>query len=135
MERILLYYSSNKRSNALESYVIQLRKQGHSMFFLSTCEEGDLHLYLRSLGIESHGLAGGSTFFPLVFFRRFFSLLRFCSVRQITIVHSHLHPTNIVAVIAQFFLKCKVFIFRHHLHHPDESMQLNRNEMFFDRII
>jgi glycosyltransferase involved in cell wall biosynthesis len=28
-----------------------------------------------------------------------------------------------------------VFIFRHHLHHPDEGILLNRNEMVFDRII
>ncbi len=135
MERILLYYSSRKRSNALESYVIQLLKKGHSMYFLTTCAEGDLHQYFRSLGIESQGMAASSTFFPLVFMRRFFSLLRFCSKHHITVVHSHLHPTNIVAVFAQYFLKCKVFIFRHHLHHPDESVQLNRNEKTFDRII
>jgi glycosyltransferase involved in cell wall biosynthesis len=115
--------------------MIQLRKKGHSVYFLSTCEEGDLHQYFRSLGIQSQGLTTGSSFFPIVFLRRFFALLGFCSKHRITIVHSHLHPTNIVAVFAQYWIKSKVFIFRHHLHHPDDSIRLNRNERIFDRII
>jgi len=135
MERILLYYSSNKQSNALESYVIQLKRRGHEMYFLSTCEEGDLHEFFRSVGVPSCGMKSKTGSFPIAFIRRFFSLIVFCYRNRISIVHSHLHPTNIVAVFAQYFLKSKVIVFRHHLHLLMDGARINSNERLFDKII
>jgi glycosyltransferase involved in cell wall biosynthesis len=138
MSRILIYYSANKRSNSIETYALQLRACGNEVYFMTTCNSGDLHDFFKINGFTFADSKSGERSFPLAFIIRFIELLRFCYRYKIDIIHSHLHPTNIVAVFAQYFLKSKVVVFRHHLHHVlpgQESSMINRNERMFDKVI
>jgi len=138
MSRILIYYSANKRSNSIETYALQLRAAGNEVFFLTTCAQGDLHRFFDSNGFVYADSKSEGKSFPVAFLIRFFELIQFCNRHKIDIIHSHLHPTNIVAVFAQYFLKSKVVVFRHHLHHVlpgQESDMINRNERLFDKVI
>ncbi|MFM8950932.1 MAG: glycosyltransferase [Bacteroidota bacterium] len=138
MSRILVYYSANKRSNSIETYALQLRAAGNEVFFLTTCAQGDLHHFFERNGFAYADSKSEGKSFPVAFLIRFFELIRFCYRHKIDIIHSHLHPTNIVAVFAQYILKSKVVVFRHHLHHalPGQvSEMINRNERLFDKVI
>ena len=138
MRRILIYYSANKRSNSIETYALQLRAAGNEVFFVTTCAKGDLHDFFERNNFVYADSKSGERTFPIAFLIRFFELIRFCYRHKIDVIHSHLHPTNIVAVFAQYFIKSKVVVFRHHLHHVlpgQENDMINRNERLFDKVI
>jgi glycosyltransferase involved in cell wall biosynthesis len=69
-------------------------------------------------------------------------LRRFCRQLQIDIVLSHLQEGNIIAVLAQPFLKAKLITFRHHAESAFYAefgekfgMKRNKKEIFLDKII
>lgn len=76
------------------------------------------------------------------FFRHARFLLRFCRQHRVDMVMSHLQEGNIIAVIAQPFLKAKLITFRHHAESrfyaefgEKFGMKRNRKEIFLDKII
>lgn len=132
MARILIYYPSNKRSNVIETTLFKLRDRGHEVCFLSISPKGDIHAALDSGGIPAFGSDGEG------YLSRIKKLMGFCKKHRIQYVFSHLHQTNLPSVIAQFFMRSKVIVFRHHFHYVQDSgmeNELNRMEGFFDRII
>jgi glycosyltransferase involved in cell wall biosynthesis len=137
-KKILFYYPSSKRSIAMETLLTGFSREGYNVIGLTTCEKGDLHDVLEENGIKTFSFIIPEK--PRVFFylKHIIFLINFCKKHNINYVHSHLQQVNIIAVFAQFFIRAKVIIFRHHfqyLNHSSYSGKRNKNEQVFDYII
>lgn len=140
LERVLFYYPSNKRTVSLETAMLVLRSHGYQVFFVSTCERGALHNYLEEQGIVTTAIVyeKGSKITYLC--KQVLALAAYCNDRRIDYVYSHLQQANLIAVLAQYLIKAKVVIFRHHfkfIHsiYKEENLKVNRNEILADKII
>lgn len=136
---LLFYYPSNKRSNALETLIEEFSKRKINVIVLTTCEKGEFHHYLETIGVRTytnHLIKGSSMLF---YVKQIFFLRSFCKAHKIEVVHSHLQQANIISVLAQCIMKPKVIVFRHHfqfhVYSNDSSLERNRTEGLFDRII
>jgi glycosyltransferase involved in cell wall biosynthesis len=135
--KILFYYPSNKRTIALETLLIELRKKNHEIIILTTCQKGDFHFYMESVGFKTYSNELKSQGIKY-YLRQFLFLINFCKEQNIDLIHSHLQHTNIIAVLSQYFIKSKVIVFRHHfrfIDHIEEKISINKNEILFDKII
>lgn len=133
---ILLYYPSNKRTIAMETLIISLRDYGYNIVLLTTCEKGDLHLELEKNKIQTYSNVINKNISLIYYMKQVFFLINFCRRHQINFLHSHLQHANIIAVFAQYFIKAKCVIFRHHCNFliANNSSQ-NKTEILFDKII
>lgn len=133
---ILFYTPVNFRCRDLESLAKKYLENGHQVFFLSQCERGSMHQMLDSLGIKTY-----STEKPTrSIFRQIIGLIQFSKQHNIDMLFSHLEPTNFVGVIAQFFIKANVIIFRHHINEArlyrfDKSLAYRITYAFARRIV
>lgn len=111
-KNLLLYYPSNANSEVMLSIVLMFKKEGYTPFLLTTCESGAIHETFKAYGIEvySHFLPQNKTFW----FKQWWFLIRFCKLHKIDFVYAHLQLTNLIAVFAQYFIKAKVVVCRHH---------------------
>jgi glycosyltransferase involved in cell wall biosynthesis len=64
--------------------------------------------------------------------RQILYLAKFCRGKNVRTVFSHMQHANIIAVHAQFLTRSRVIAFRHH---DRTSMERNRMEQQFDRVI
>jgi glycosyltransferase involved in cell wall biosynthesis len=129
MSNILIYYPSNKRSNVIETIAKGFVGNGHKVFLLTQTPKGDLHDCFETYGIATTQYVikkKNSVFFYL---KHLFFLISFCKNNNINAVQSHLQQANIIAVFAQFFIRSKVIICRHHLIEP------NKMSEYFDKVI
>lgn len=136
---LLFYYPSNKRSNALETLIEGFLEKKINVIVLTTCEKGEFHQYLESLGVKTYANSIQKRSSFIYYLKQIFFLRSFCRTHSIDVVHSHLQQTNFIAVWAQYLIKPKVVIFRHHfqfhVYSNDASLQKNKMESFFDRVI
>jgi glycosyltransferase involved in cell wall biosynthesis len=141
-KRILLYYPPNKRSVAIETMCKAVKEAGHEIIVLTLTERDSFHAAMDKMGIASytHVLPRKPSW--KYFLQQGRYLVHFCKEHQIDAVWSHLQEANIIAVLAQRFLKAKVVAFRHHAesafyaeYGAKFGMQRNRNEVRFDNII
>ena len=144
MARVLIFYPPNKRSVAIETLCRAVKEGGHELIVLTLTERGSFHEELDKYGIKNF-------VFPSVGkgawkYRRFYKqsryLIRFCKENKITDVWSHLQEANIIALMAQNFLKAKLVLFRHHAESAfyaefGKKMQMKRSkgEVILDKII
>lgn len=131
-KKILFFYPANKRTVAIETSMLELKKRGYEILLLTTSSKGDLHSFLETQGIASYALQ------PAGYLKQIFLLRAFCKTHRINYVFSHLQQVNFVAVLAQFFVKAKIIIFRHHLqsvHETDEKIEVHPNELRMDKMI
>lgn len=132
--KILHYYISSKRSVSFETYLIELKKKGHKVVLLTTCEKGDLHFYLEENGITTYSVGIESKLKMVYYWKQFVFLRKFCKVNSIDIVFSHLQQANIIAVFAQYFMATRVIVFRHHFTNPNYDLP-SKMEKRFDKVI
>jgi glycosyltransferase involved in cell wall biosynthesis len=113
-----------------------LRDYGYDIIVLTTCKKGDFHKELERNNIESYENEVISSNSLVYYLKQWMFLILFCKKHKINFLHSHLQQANIIAVFAQFFIKAKCTIFRHHCNFivPGAKEQ-NRTEKFFDKII
>ena len=139
MRRILFYYPSNKRSVQIESTIKTLKELGHTVLFLTTCEYGALHEKLKKENVSCFSNPLVKKFSFSYYLSQLNFLVKFSNKNKIDLVYSNLQHTNFIAVFAQYFLKAKVVIFRHHFKfnkgHFGIPLKVNKNEVFFDKII
>lgn len=116
MSRILFYGPFNQRSRDTESLMLMFHAQGHQVTCLTQQEGLLINDFLNSNGVNafSHVVSGprsGTWYYlrQLVFF------IGFCWKHKIEIVYSHLEPANLVASIAQYFIKTQTYLCRHHI--------------------
>src|SRR3989338_8282349 len=112
---VLIYYQNQYHTVFLESLVEYFIKQGHKVYFLTTCKKGILHQKMEDLGAEINVHTyphGQKKLFQYI--GHFFFLIRFCKKNKIEVVYSHLQLANLVAVFAGYFISAKVLPCRHH---------------------
>jgi glycosyltransferase involved in cell wall biosynthesis len=115
MATILFYTSIKTRVRDQESLMVEFVRRGHKVFFLnqqpnpyltSICETvGVKYLEIKNISVKSTVLR---TFYYCL------QLISFIWRNNINVVYSHLEPANFIAVVAQFFVKAKVIVVRHH---------------------
>ena len=113
----------------METLVLSLHNSGMNVFVLTTCVKGKFHEELERKGINTFSINSSSVFSGIK------KLIGFCKKYSISTIHSHLQATNIIAVLAQYFLKAKVVVFRHHFELPQVGMARNRNEKLGEKLI
>ncbi len=120
----------------METLIISLRDYGYHVIVLTTCSKGDFHFELERNNIRTFSNEISNTNSLVYYIKQFYFLVIFCRTYKIDFLHSHLQHANIIAVFAQFFIKAKCVIFRHHCNFlVDNKSQQNKTESFFDRII
>lgn len=122
MATILFYSPLYRRSRDVESLMLFFKSSGHNVFSLSQSKGAEINPFLVSKGIKasSYVLPGGMNFTNLC--RHIVYFVRFCIRNEVTVVFSHLDSANYVASIAQYFVRAKVFLCRHHI---DEAALYN----------
>jgi len=120
----------------METLLISLGDYGYNIIVLTTSKKGDFHKELERNHIETYENEVISTISLVYYLKQWLFLILFCKKHKIDFLHSHLQQANIIAVFAQFFIKAKCVIFRHHCNFivPGAKGQ-NRTEKFFDKII
>jgi L-malate glycosyltransferase len=110
---ILFYFPLNLRSRDTESLMEAFIKQGHRVFLLCQAEEGIYQQYCRKMGVEttSHVLKKSNGL--LYFLRHTLFLTRFCKKNNIDVVYAHLETAGLPAVLAQYFIRARVYACRH----------------------
>ena len=141
-KRVLLYYPPNKRSVAIETLCKAVKDDGHELIVLTLTEAGLLHTELKKKGIKTYTyvLVRKNSWKYFLTHARF--LVRFCREHKVDTVWSHLQEGNIIAVMAQPFLKAKLVTFRHHAesafyaeYGAKMGMQRSKKEALLDKII
>ena len=139
MKKILFYYPSNKRSVQIESTLSELKKLGHEIILLTTCEKGTLHEELEANGIKSFSTNINSTNSFIYYLRNVFYLANFTKKHQVDLIFGNLQHANFIAVFAQYFTSAKLIAFRHHFKFNKGefgiSLKVNKNEIKFDKVI
>jgi glycosyltransferase involved in cell wall biosynthesis len=113
-KRVLFYYSSNRKTVALETLCQSIKNSGHDIRVLTICEKGIFHNALQEMGIKTFNFENTSQNSLSFFFTNVQYLIKFCKEHQIDEVWSHLSYPNVIATLAQPFLTAKVTVFRHH---------------------
>lgn len=128
---LVFFYTSNYRSIALETQILQLRKIGFDVHVITLAPWGDLHDYLQSLDFRISVLpgVGGKGF--LRYLVGAYKLSLCVHQDRARLVISHLQAANLIACIAYCwpFNNFQLITFRHH----DSST--NRNSLVGDKII
>jgi glycosyltransferase involved in cell wall biosynthesis len=120
----------------METLLISLKNSGYDIKVLTTCQRGDFHLELEKNGIQtfSNEINFSNSF--VYYLKQWRFLILFCWQHKIDFLHSHLQHANIIAVLAQFFIKAKCTIFRHHCNFLiTGGTKQNEIERVFDKII
>jgi glycosyltransferase involved in cell wall biosynthesis len=141
-KKVLLYYPPNKRSIAIETLCHAVQEAGHELIVLTLTERGAFHEAVEKKGIKTYTRFLERKQSSKYFINQARYLIRFCKRNKIDIVWSHLQEGNIIAVIAQPFLKVKPVMFRHHAESAfyaefgkQLGMKRNKREAFLDKII
>lgn len=129
MPNILIYYPSNKPSNVIETIAKGFLDKGNNVVLLTQSPKGDLHLNFEENGIQTEAYSIDKKNALIYYVKHIIYLISFCKKHNITAVQSHLQQANIIAVFAQYFIRSKVIICRHHLIEP------NKVSEYFDKII
>ncbi|KAA3649014.1 MAG: glycosyltransferase [Bacteroidetes bacterium] len=139
MKNILFYYPSNKRSVVIETTLQEIKKLGHTVFFLTTCENGEIHKNLELINIKTFTNTVNTSSSLRYYLSQYFFLIQFVKNNKIDIIFSNLQHVNFIAVLAQPFIKARLIVFRHHFKFNKGDfgipLKVNKNEVFFDKII
>jgi len=141
-KHILLYYPPNKRSVAIETLCKTVVEAGHKLTVLTLTEKDNFHTQVEQMGIPTYATVMAKKPSWKYYLHQARYLIRFCREHKIDSVWSHLQEANMIAVLAQRFLKARTVAFRHHAesafyaeYGAQFGMQRNRNEVRFDKII
>jgi glycosyltransferase involved in cell wall biosynthesis len=142
LKRILVYYTPNKRSVAIETLCKAIKEAGHEVFVLTLTEKGAFHEAVEKMGISTFAYEIPRKPTWKYFLQHARYLVSFCKQHNIDIVWSHLQGANVIAVLAQPFLKAEVIAFRHHAesafyaeYGEQFNMQRNKNELRLDKLV
>lgn len=122
----------------METLILALNQSGYDMHVLTTCAIGDFHLELKKHNIKVFTNFIKKSWYPIYWFKQLYYLVSFCKNHKIQVVHSHLQEANLIAVFAQYFIRARVIIFRHHFEAynvPGASFNKNNNERIGEKII
>jgi glycosyltransferase involved in cell wall biosynthesis len=141
-KKVLLFYPPNFRTVAIETLCKAVKEAGHEMIVLTLSERGAFHEAVEKTGIKTftHVISRKPSW--KFFTRHIRNLTKFCKQHQIDFVWSHLQDANLIASLAQPFLKAKVVAFRHHAESAfyaemgeQFGMKRNKNEVRIDKMV
>lgn len=130
---ILFYTPFNLRSRDTESLMEAFIKQGHKVAVLTQANEGVYQENCRKIGanVYTHVLVKKNSF--IYFIKHTLYLIKFCKKNKIDVLYAHLETAGLPAVLAQYFIKAKVFACRHVI---DEAYLFNsKNFVILTRIV
>lgn len=116
MASILFYTSIKTRVKDQESLMTEFVRAGHKVYFVNqqpneylprACESAGV--FYQTITYEGPRISHFATLFHL------YRLISFVYRHKIDVVYSHLEPANFIAVLAQYFLRARVVVVRHHL--------------------
>lgn len=110
---ILFYTPFNLRSRDTESLMQAFAKQQHNVFLLTQKEEGIYHEYCKNIGVNTNTYVLEKKNTLIYFIKHTLYLIKFCRKNNIDVLYAHLETAGLPAVLAQYFIKAKVFICRH----------------------
>jgi glycosyltransferase involved in cell wall biosynthesis len=111
--------------------MIAFREQQHHVISLSQASGAQIHDYLRLHGIETHTHVLNRKPGVIYYLQHIFWFIKFCRKHKVDVVYSHLEPANLVSVVAQYFVKARVIIVRHHI---DEARLFGFDKSFSYRL-
>jgi L-malate glycosyltransferase len=111
---ILFYTVANKRSRDIESQALAFASEGNRIFLLTQSPHSILHDFFQANGFTVQSRTLTPRWFPIHVMTEIWALIRYCHQNNIDIIHSHLDPCNLIAVLAQYFMRAKVVVTRHH---------------------
>lgn len=130
---ILFYTPFNLRSRDTESLMQAFIKQGHKVFLLTQIEEGIYHEACAKLGVSVSTYVIPKNNSILYFLKHTKQLITYCKKNQIDVVYAHLETAALPAILAQYFIKTKVFACRHII---DEAYLFNnKNFIRLNKIV
>jgi glycosyltransferase involved in cell wall biosynthesis len=113
--------------------MIAFQKQGHQVYLLTLCEEGELHEQVKRFGVRTSAYVVERKN-PLFFYTmHFLHLISFVRKNKCDIVYSHIQQANFISCFAQYFSKARFILCRHHSDYAFKGS--NYNQKLFDRII
>lgn len=112
---ILFYSSIDSRSKDTESLMASFIRDGHSVFLLTQGDGGKYHEYSSKIGVKCYSKIIESSSTLVYLLKHAYFLIGFIRKNRIDVVFSHLEPAGFSSVIAQYFVKAKVFVCRHHV--------------------
>ncbi len=110
---ILFYTPFNLRSRDTESLMQAFVKQQHNVFLLTQKEEGIYHKYCKDIGVNTNTYELEKSNTLIYFIKHTLYLIKFCRKNKIDVLYAHLETAGLPAVLAQYFIKAKVFACRH----------------------
>lgn len=122
----------------METLCSVMNKTGNRLIVLTQQEKGDFHAELDRLGVENYAKSFSFRISVFNYLAHIFYLLKFSRKHKIDVIWSHLNQCNLVAVLAQYFMRKRVVIFRHHFHASIKLTgfsSVNKNERKVDRLI
>src|SRR6185437_9919428 len=128
---ILFYTPFIERSRDTETLLLAFKKQGHYVFFITQEKEGVIVDFLRKESIPVFSFYTPARSYIKIFIHAL-KLIKFCWKHNIEVVYSHLEYANLIAVLAQYFIKAKVIVCRHHI---DELHLINAQNSFSYKLI
>ncbi len=130
MAVILFYSPFYKRARDVESVMIRFIREGHQVISLNQRVDSAFTSYLLSEKIPAfeHPIKSGSL---ISLVNHILYFIRFCKGHRIDIVFSHLDSPNFVSSIAQYFIRAKVYLCRHHV---DEATLYNYHKSWSYRL-
>jgi glycosyltransferase involved in cell wall biosynthesis len=111
---ILFYTPLCGRSRDIESLARYFAGRNHRIFLLTQGARGELHRQFSNYAEHKDADVSHAGSSLLLLLKRVFVLIRYCSKHRIDIVYAHLEPCNFIAVLAQYFIRARVVICRHH---------------------
>jgi glycosyltransferase involved in cell wall biosynthesis len=113
-KKILIYFENSVRNIFFESFVEELIGKGHEVHMLTKCERGVLHNHIESLGAVTIAYSPKGPK-AVQFFKHIKFLVIYSRKNKIDIIYSHLQLANLIALLAQYFIRAKVLPCRHHV--------------------
>ncbi len=116
MASILFYTSIRTRVKDQESLMAEFVKAGHKVYFLNQQPNPYLPSLCAQAGVhyETFEYTGPKSSSLRILYH-VCKLVWFSFRHRVDIIYSHLEPANFIAVLAQYVLRARVVIVRHHL--------------------
>ncbi len=113
--RILFYTPLNTRCRDIESQAAEFKKFGHEIYLLTQSHYHTLHENFKGYNYTVAAKPDSSRWIKVLVIKRWFHLVAYCWRHRIDVLYAHLEPANFIAVLAQYFVRTRVIICRHHV--------------------
>lgn len=115
MSVVLFYTPFIRRSPDVESLMLEFKRRGHTVKFITQHTGEFIRPFLEAHQIEFYSNYQGESRNLRTYFNQIRYFIRFCLEHRVDVVYSHLDPANFVAAIGQYFVRSKVYLCRHHI--------------------